>query len=327
MADSFVGIAEPGSITAKIDAESLVVGANTVLRERIQIAGATALQIAGVDATNGLDVDVTRIIPGTAATTLGKAIDTAVGATDTGVGMLAKRLDAPVTLTPASGDWAPPQLNSVGSMWTIVKDIHTALGQSILDDTADAVKTVLVSAAGAPLTAGSEWEDGATETDPAGPTLAYWDGTDTMHIVSTATPLPVQGTVTVGSQPVRARTTDAIAVAQQTDAVMVGGTECTPKFVAINTNTSGDNTILAAVASKKIRVLNGLLMSEGTTTTRFESGASGTALTGAMPLIANVGFVIPYSPLGNFETASNTLLNLELSAAIRVHGWLTYIEV
>lgn len=68
------------------------------------------------------DVDVTTvgtITPGTGATALGKAIDSAVGATDTGVAALAKRLDTPATLTPASGDYVPLQVNSVGAQFVV----------------------------------------------------------------------------------------------------------------------------------------------------------------------------------------------------------------
>lgn len=63
MADGTIGIDEPTTIDLKLDTESLTVGANTVQRERIQIAGATALQIAPVDATNGLSVAVVPALP------------------------------------------------------------------------------------------------------------------------------------------------------------------------------------------------------------------------------------------------------------------------
>lgn len=68
------------------------------------------------DATNGLDVDVTRVIPGTSATHLGKAIDSVAGATDTGVAMLAVRDDALTTLTPADGDYVPLRVDSTGAV-------------------------------------------------------------------------------------------------------------------------------------------------------------------------------------------------------------------
>ncbi len=98
------------------------------------------------------------------------------------------------------------------------------------------------------------------------------------------------------------------------------------KHAVINCSTSGDNTIVAAVSGKLIRVLAVLVMSDGTVDTRFESGASGTALTGQMPLLVNQGYALS-NPWGLFQTASNTLLNLELSAAINVHGVVCYLEV
>lgn len=113
----------------------------------------------------------------------------------------------------------------------------------------------------------------------------------------------------------------------ESNQVTVAGSPVTVKFAVIDAATSGDNTLLAAVTSKKIRVLSAFLVAAGTVNVRFESGTGGTALTGQMNLVANTGFVLPYNPNGWFETASNTLLNLELSAAVSVDGCLTYIEV
>lgn len=61
MADSFIAIDEPAVTDKRLDTESLTVGANTVERERVRIAGLGATDLAPVDATNGLDVDVTRV--------------------------------------------------------------------------------------------------------------------------------------------------------------------------------------------------------------------------------------------------------------------------
>jgi hypothetical protein len=63
------------------------------------------------------DVDVLSLIPGTGATALGKATDTAAGATDTGVASLLVRDDALTTLTPVDGDYAPARVDSVGAQW------------------------------------------------------------------------------------------------------------------------------------------------------------------------------------------------------------------
>lgn len=62
------------------------------LRNGAQTVALTAAgALIGGDATNGLDADVTRVIPGTSATHLGKAVQGVAGATDTGVALLAVR--------------------------------------------------------------------------------------------------------------------------------------------------------------------------------------------------------------------------------------------
>lgn len=64
----------------------------------------TAAKING-DATNGLDVDVTRVVPGTSASHLGKAEDAAHASGDVGVGALAVRQDAEAALAGTDGDY------------------------------------------------------------------------------------------------------------------------------------------------------------------------------------------------------------------------------
>jgi hypothetical protein len=100
------------------------------------------------------------------------------------------------------------------------------------------------------------------------------------------------------------------------------------KRAVIDNAGSGDNTLVAAVTGKKIRVLQCMLVMTGTAVTiRFESGAGGTALTGQMQPSQGGGFVLPFSPVGWFETAASTLLNLELGGAQSADGVLAYVEV
>ena len=99
------------------------------------------------------------------------------------------------------------------------------------------------------------------------------------------------------------------------------------KFAVINAATSGNNTIVAAVTGKKIRVLSYVLISAGAVNATFQTGAGGTALTGALPLAAQAGASSGFSPVGHFETVAAALLNLSLSAAIQVSGHVTYVEV
>lgn len=58
---------------------------------------------------------------GTGATSIGKARDAAIGATDTGVAVLGVRRDVPTAETPAAGDYVVPQISGLGETW--VKDI------------------------------------------------------------------------------------------------------------------------------------------------------------------------------------------------------------
>lgn len=91
---------------------------------QIQALPAGTNAIGKLAANSGVDigdVDVTTvgtITPGTAATSLGKAIDSAAGATDTGVAMLGIRDDTLSTLTPVDGDYVTPRFTSTGALWT-----------------------------------------------------------------------------------------------------------------------------------------------------------------------------------------------------------------
>lgn len=135
-----------------------------------------------------------------------------------------------------------------------------------------------------------------------------WGADGSANDAAVAAPLPVQASA-------------------ESSQMTAGGTVVTPKFAAIAASTSGNNTLIAAVTSKKIRVLAVAFMANGTVNAKFQSGAGGTDLSGLFYMVANTGAALPYNPAGWFETASNTLLNLNLSAAIAVGGCITYIEV
>ncbi len=96
------------------------------------------------------------------------------------------------------------------------------------------------------------------------------------------------------------------------------------RYLSISAASSGNNTLLAAVTGYKIRVLSYTLVAAGTVTAAFQSGATGTALTGTMTLIAGVPLVVDLQREGHFETAVSTLLNLSLGGATQVSGFCTY---
>ena len=99
------------------------------------------------------DVDVTSVIAGVGATNLGKARDSALGATDTGVMALAIRDDTLTTLTPADGDYVPLRVSSTGQLHVTgagggteyTEDVVTAnpqVGSAIMMERDDALTTV-----------------------------------------------------------------------------------------------------------------------------------------------------------------------------------------
>lgn len=61
-------------------------------------------------------VAVSAVTPGTGATDLGKAVDSASGSTDTGVAALAIRDDSLSALTPVEGDYVPLRVSSTGAL-------------------------------------------------------------------------------------------------------------------------------------------------------------------------------------------------------------------
>lgn len=97
--------------------------------------------------------------------------------------------------------------------------------------------------------------------------------------------------------------------------------------LSVSAATSGNNTLLAAQTGYAIRVLSYTLVAAGTVTAAFQSGASGTALTGTMSLIAGTPLVVNFQKEGHFQTAVSTLLNLSLGGNVQVSGHLTYALV
>jgi len=97
----------------------------------------------------------------------------------------------------------------------------------------------------------------------------------------------------------------------------------------IGVTAAGDNTLVAAVTGKKIRVLGAVVIGTGgANTVRFESGASGTALTASIDLTnQDAGGMFPIHGVGWFETAAGALLNLELANATLVEVNLVYEEI
>lgn len=140
--------------------------------------------VAAVDATNGLSVNVTNAsltvashavtnagtfatqvsstVPGTGATNLGKAIDSAAGSTDTGVTALVVRDDALTTLTPVDGDYTVLRTTAKGALHAEISSDGTAVvfnanGQATMTNSAP-VTIASNQSAVAVKNGGSEYE-------------------------------------------------------------------------------------------------------------------------------------------------------------------------
>lgn len=116
---------------------TLPVSLASVPSHAVTNAGTFAVQVTSIAAgTNNIgDVDVLSVVPGTAATSLGKAEDAAHASGDTGVMMLAVRQDSDATMASATGDYTPLQCDATGYLKVNVK-AGSGAGTSSTDDAA-----------------------------------------------------------------------------------------------------------------------------------------------------------------------------------------------
>jgi len=97
----------------------------------------------------------------------------------------------------------------------------------------------------------------------------------------------------------------------------------TYKTAKIDCAASGDNEIVAAVSGKKIKVYAIIFVSTGTVNVKWRS--STTDLTGDKNFQAREGYVAAVNPPAFLlSTAAEEALNLNLSAAVAVDGWVAY---
>lgn len=130
--------------------------------------------------------------------------------------------------------------------------------------------------------------------------------------------------VNAGSVPAAARTSDSVSAALAVDRLMKDLTALTPTKLPIGASSSGNNTLLAAQGSgNKILVHQMFLIAASAVTVRVESAGSGD-LTGDLTIDAKQGFVLPFSPIGWFETVANEALTVNLSGAVSVAGAFAY---
>lgn len=163
------------------------------------VASGTVLPVS--DGGGSLTVDgtvaVSGHVPGTGATSLGKAEDAVAGDGDTGVMMLGVRKDTPATTVSADGDYTPPIFDANGLLWVNPGTVTlaalpagtNAIGKLAANSGVDIGDVDVTSVPSDPFGANA---DAASATGSISAKLRF--------IASTG--IPVTGTVTVGTHAV-----------------------------------------------------------------------------------------------------------------------------
>ncbi len=100
--------------------------------------------------------------------------------------------------------------------------------------------------------------------------------------------------------------------------------------IAVAASSNGDNTLLAGIPGRRIRITGGILSYSGTVNAKFTDGAGGTALTGLYYGVVNSLVFFDFASEAysgmkfHFETSQGSALVLNLSAGVPVGGHLTY---
>ena len=96
------------------------------------------------------------------------------------------------------------------------------------------------------------------------------------------------------------------------------------EYANINAAASGSQVLIAASPGHKLRVCCMFLRADDVVTAQFFDGV--TALGGTMQLTDGDTVPLPINEYGWFETSSGAALNLTLSAAKQVSGWIGYMK-
>ncbi len=350
MSNSYIQV-PPDSTGKKLDTEQLTVSAQTVERERVQIAGTADVDIAPVSSSDGLLVnlgsnnDVT--IPGTAAEDAALPAQFVVVAGDDGTDTHPLQVDGSGRLKMTLDSQAlPAGANNIGDVDVLTMP-GTAAESSALpssfvvvagDDGTDTHPLQVATDGDLKVTLDSETVDigdraarDLGKVDIAAFDVALPAGSNNIGDVDVLTlpSLPAGsnniGDVDVASLPATPTGTNKIGVVGK-DVITPydGATGLTVSFAEIDAASSGDNQIVAAQgAGNRIIVLSVVLVASGGANT-VEWRSATTPVSGGMAFAENGGYSVA-SEYGLFETGDNVALNLNLSAATSVDGHISYI--
>lgn len=124
---------------------------------------------------------------------------------------------------------------------------------------------------------------------------------------------------------------DLAAGSAETSTIYSGVTALTPLFAFANIAASQtDTAIVAAVAAKQIRVVSAVMVCDGTATNftfNSKSGAAGTAISMLFANGANGGAVLPFNPVGWFQTVSGEGLSATTGGGSTTGVQVVYVTV
>lgn len=121
-----------------------------------------------------------------------------------------------------------------------------------------------------------------------------------------------------------------LAIAADTSQIANGasGTMLTQTGAAPTFSTSGAHTVVALVSSKKIRILSAWITVNGAVNFNFQSHTTTATKTGlTYCAAAGDGLVLPFNPLGWFDTVAGEALDINLSGSVAVDGYINYVAV
>lgn len=113
------------------------------------------------------------------------------------------------------------------------------------------------------------------------------------------------------------------------DTIKINGQPYVLKRAILAAAATANETLVAAVTGKKIRVLAAAITGSGAAAVRFESTSGGTALTPVIQasIASNIGnVVLPFNEHGWFETVAGELLNLERTGVGTSGVAILYVE-
>jgi len=288
---------------------------------------------ANVGTTGGLALDATvsGLVVAQGSTTSGQKGHLAQGAVTTAAPTSTTGPTSPISIDTAGNIRT---LATQGGTWTVTANVGTTGGLAL--DTS--VNGLLVNQASATSGQKGPLAQGAVTTSAPSYTTGQTspvslDTAGNMRVLASQTGTWNIGTVTAvtaitNALPAGTNLLGQVSACGETSTVYNGTSALTPQFARFSVSASGVNAnIVAATASKRVRVLRYRISANGLVNAKWQSSTGNVDISGLHYLTTYASGGGAYCPVGLFQTAAGDALNLNLSAAIAVDGELTYVVV